>query len=389
MSKSYLIVGAGLSGAVLARELVENLDCRVLVIDSRSHSGGNCHTARDEATGVMVHEYGPHIFNTNHEDVWKYINRFGTFRPYVNRVKAVNSRGVFGLPINLLTINQFFGRTMNPAEARAFVEGLGDKSIENPQSFEEQALRFIGADLYHAFFYGYTKKQWGCEPSELPASILKRLPVRFNYDDNYYSAIHQGIPEEGYSEVIRRILDAPGIEVKTGCPFEEAMSAEFDHVFYAGPIDGFFGHSLGRLRYRTVTFERIDAEGDFQGNAVINYPERDVSHTRIHEHKHFTPWETHERTVAFREHSKATENGDIPYYPLRLSADLELLGKYNDLAKERPRTSFIGRLGTYRYLDMDQVIGEALDFSALIFERLSANQEIPALGPTREKAAKK
>jgi UDP-galactopyranose mutase len=377
MSQSFLIVGAGFSGAVLARELVERLGASVVVIDSRPHIAGNCHTARDQSTGVMIHEYGPHIFNTNHEDVWTYINRFGTIRPFVNRVKAKSSKGMFGLPMNLLTINQFFGKSMNPAEARSFVESLGDKSITDPQTFEEQALRFIGQDLYKAFFYGYTKKQWGCEPSELPASILKRLPVRFNYDDNYYNTKYQGIPENGYTEIISRMLDHSNIEVRLQCPYEASMETQFDHIFYAGPIDGFFGHTLGRLRYRTVTFERIEAEGDYQGNAVINYTEESVPFTRIHEHKHFTPWETHEKTVAFREFSKATGENDIPYYPLRLPEDLALFDQYQKLGLQHPKITFIGRLGTYRYLDMDQVIGEALDLAGIVInnaDKISASQ---------------
>jgi UDP-galactopyranose mutase len=384
---SYLIVGAGFSGAVLARELATHTGKGVLVLDSRSHIGGNCHTERDGATGVMVHQYGPHIFNTNHEDVWKYVQRFGTFRPFVNRVKALNGRGVFGLPINLLTINQFFGKTMNPAEARAFVASLGDQSIIEPRSFEEQALKFLGAELYQAFFYGYTKKQWGCEPSELPASILKRLPVRFNYDDNYYATAHQGIPEEGYTEIIRRILDVPGVEVQLEASFEPAMLAEFEHVFYSGPVDAFFGHHLGRLPYRTVTFERIEAHGDLQGNAVINYTEQDVRHTRVHEHKHFTPWESHEKTVAFREYSKQTEPHDVPYYPIRMESDVALFEAYAAEARQQPNVSFIGRLGTYRYLDMDQVIGEALDFSCEILNAIGARTKVPVFGPKREKAA--
>ena len=385
MNPSFLIVGAGFSGAVLARELTSRLGCRVLVIDSRSHIAGNCHTTRDEATEVMVHHYGPHIFNTNHEDVWNYVNRFGTIRPFVNRVKAITGRGVYGLPINLLTINQFFGKTFTPKEAEAFLQTLGDSSITDPQSFEEQALRFIGRDLYENFFRGYTKKQWGCEPAELPASILKRLPVRFNYDDNYYATKYQGIPEEGYTEIIRRMLDHSGIEVRLGAAYTEELAEGFDHVFYAGPIDAFFGYSLGRLRYRTVTFERFEGEGDLLGNAVVNYTQESVPFTRIHEHKHFTPWEKHERSVAFREYSKATEPSDIPYYPLRQQGDIELYEKYASLAEQRSGITFVGRLGTYRYLDMDQVIGEALDLSAMAVHAVSSGTGIPIKGPARTK----
>jgi len=374
MSQKFLIVGAGFSGAVLARELSESLDCKILVIDSRSHIGGNCHTEREAGTGVMVHKYGPHIFNTNHEDVWQYVNRFGTFRPFVNRVKAVSGRGVFSLPINLMTINQFFGKTMSPQEAAAFIASLGEKSITEPKNFEEQALKFIGRELYENFFYGYTKKQWGCEPSELPASILKRLPIRFNYDDNYYSTRYQGIPEEGYTEIVRRILDAPNVSVKLDTSFEKGMSAEFDHVFYSGPIDAYFDYSLGRLRYRTVTFEQFDGAGDLLGNAVINYTQESVPYTRVHEHKHFTPWESHERSVAFREFSKQTEPHDVPYYPIRLAHDIQLLESYQKLAGAVEKLTFIGRLGTYRYLDMDLVIGEALDASKRVISRSQSGQ---------------
>jgi UDP-galactopyranose mutase len=364
MSTPYLVVGAGFSGAVMARELAEQTGRKIVVLDGRDHLAGNCHTSRDDATGVMVHRYGPHIFNTDLPHVWDYVRRFATFLPYINRVKAVTPRGLYTLPINLLTINQFFGKTLHPAEARAFVATLGDSSIGEPANFEEQALKFLGRELYEAFFYGYTKKQWGCEPRELSASILKRLPVRFNYDDTYYATRYQGIPEEGYTRLVTNILDHPQIEVQLGRPFERNGAGEFAHVFYTGSLDAWFGYREGRLGYRTVTFERIDAEGDFQGNAVINYTGLDIPWTRIHEHKHFTPWETHERTVAFREYSKATEPHDIPYYPLRQTPDKEQLARYLALAREETGVSFLGRLATYRYLDMDDVIDEALGLAA-------------------------
>jgi UDP-galactopyranose mutase len=379
VKENFLVIGAGFSGAVLARELVEALDCFVEVRDERDHIAGNCHTERDPETNVMVHKYGPHIFNTDDEKVWSYVRRFGDFRPFVNRVKAVTSRGVFSLPINLMTINQFFGKSLNPAEAELFVQSLGDRSIGEPANFEEQALKMLGRDLYEAFFKGYTIKQWGCHPRELPASVLKRLPVRFNYDDNYYNKPYQGIPAEGYTSVIQGILDHPRISVRLGCRFDglrEAVALRgFDHLFYTGPIDAFFAFSEGRLGYRTVTFERIKTDAvDYQGNAVINYTEETVPWTRIHEHKHFTPWEKHERTTAFREHSQETGPQDPPYYPKRLAADKASLQRYRFLAeclangngaatKLACPVSFLGRLATYRYLDMGPVIGEALGFS--------------------------
>ncbi|WP_221032931.1 UDP-galactopyranose/dTDP-fucopyranose mutase family protein [Actomonas aquatica] len=376
-SPRFLVVGAGFSGAVIARELATHTGAQVDVIDSRPHIAGNCHTERDASTGVMVHIYGPHIFNTQRQDVWDYVNRFATFGPYVNRVKAHTPRGVYSLPINLLTINQFFGRDFSPAEARAHLASLGDHSITEPQNFEEQALKFLGRELYENFFHGYTVKQWGCDPKDLPASILKRLPVRFNYDDSYFNCLHQGIPLDGYTALIEGIFDVSGVNVRLSTTFEPGMARDYDHVFYTGPLDAYFGHQHGRLGYRTVTFDRFEAEGDIQGNAVINYTDAAVPFSRIHEHKHFTPWETHERSVAFREYSKETEAADIPYYPKRLVADLDLLRTYADLAAQQTGVSFAGRLGTYRYLNMDQVVGESLDFAARCVTALAQRQPLP------------
>ncbi len=384
----YLIIGAGFSGAVIARQLVEALDCHVEIWEERDHIGGNCHTERDAETGVMVHRYGPHIFNTDNERVWDYVRRFGDFRPFVNRVKAVTSRGVFSLPINLLTINQFFGRTMGPGEARTFLQSLGDQSIKEPANFEEQALKMLGRDLYETFFKGYTVKQWGCDPKELPASVLKRLPVRFDYNDNYYDKPFQGIPAEGYTAVIRGVLDHPRINVRLGQKFAglqdcAALPGGVDHLFYTGPLDAFFHHSEGRLGYRTVTFERVDTQvADYQGNAVINYPDLSVPWTRIHEHKHFAPWERHEKTVAFREHSQETGPADPPYYPKRLTADKAALGRYRAMAAQpghpgTPGISFIGRLATYRYLDMGPTIGEALSFADRFIQSVKAHEPRP------------
>ncbi len=383
-SLRFLVVGAGFSGAVLARELAESGIARsILVIDERPHIAGNCHTERDPATGIMIHRYGPHIFNTNREHVWNYVNRFGEFKPFINRVKSSTSRGVFSMPINLHTINQFFGTRFSPKEAMAFVATLGDKSIDEPQNFEEQALKLVGRDLYETFFRGYTRKQWGCDPKELPASILKRLPIRFSYDDNYYNARYQGIPVNGYTAVVERILDHPVIEVRLSTRFRREMGAEFDHVFYTGPLDAYFDYREGRLGYRTVTFERIDDEGDYQGNAVINYPDESVPYTRIHEHKHFTPWETHEKTVAFREYSKETGPDDPPYYPKRLATDKVLLRKYRELAEHCPHVTFLGRLATYRYLDMEAVIAEALELAAQWVEAHRNRQPYPRF-PNKE-----
>lgn len=361
--KKYLIIGSGFAGSVIAEQLAENNT--IHVIEERKHIGGNCYTEKDSETGVTIHQYGPHIFNTDNEDVWKYIQNFCKMMPFINRVKSVYKGQVYSLPVNLHTINQFFGKCFSPKEAQDFIESLGESEIANPKNFEEQALKFIGKDLYKAFFYGYTKKQWGCEPTNLPASILKRLPVRFNYNDNYYATKFQGIPENGYTEIFEKMLNHQNITVELNRKIsaEEIDYSAYDHIFYTGPIDAFFNFKYGKLGYRTVFFEKNYAEGDFQGNAVINYADEETPFTRIHEHKHFTPWEEHEKTVYFKEFSKETEEQDVPYYPKRLKNDMEILEKYVEEKNRLNNITFLGRLATYRYMDMHHVIAEALEIA--------------------------
>ena len=377
MKKNIAIVGAGFSGAVIANQLAQ-AGYNVEIFESRDHIAGNCHSERDEETGVMVHVYGPHIFHTDNERAWEFINRYGTFKPYVNRVKAITNNRVFTLPINLLTINQFFGKTFRPKEAQEFLAQLGDKSIENPQTFEEQALRFVGRDLYEAFFKTYTMKQWGLHPSELPASILKRLPVRFNYDDNYFNHKYQGMPADGYTAIVENMLKVPGISVHLSTPFDPAAKTDYDHVFYSGPIDAWFKHVEGRLPYRTLDFEVFRDTGDYQGNAVINYCDDSKSYTRITEHKHFSPWEQHERTVCYMEYSRQCEEADTPYYPIRQAREKAQLEKYVNLAKAETNVTFVGRLGTYRYLDMDVTIHEALLTADKFLEAAREKVRMPA-----------
>lgn len=375
--KKILIVGAGLSGAVIGRELASD-GHRVSIIDKRPHVAGNCHTERDADTGVMVHVYGPHIFHTGDAEVWDYVNQFEKFRPYLHRVKSTVAGKVFSLPINLHTINQFFGKAMRPDEARAFIETQADTKIVEPENFEEQALRFVGPDLYEAFFKGYTEKQWGCPPTDLPASILKRLPLRFNYDDNYFSHAFQGMPESGYTPMVERILDHENIDLRLETPFEQVDAGSYDHVFWSGPLDGYFDYRLGRLGYRTLNFDRFTAEGDFQGCAVMNYGDRDVEYTRITEHKHFAPWEQHDKTTCYRETSAAAGPADIPYYPIRLVEEKALLGEYVRLAEQSDGVTFVGRLGTYRYLDMDVTIREALDTARAFITADKQSGRMPA-----------
>ena len=377
MSGNYLMVGAGLSGAVIGRHLAE-LGHRVTIVDARPHVAGNCHCERDPATGVMVHIYGPHIFHTDDAEVWEYVNRYTTFMPYKNRVKTVSGGQVYSLPVNLHTINQFFHATMNPAEAKTFLESKADTTITDPQTFEDQALRFVGQELYEAFFKGYTQKQWGVDPTQLPASILKRLPVRFNYDDNYFFHKFQGMPENGYTAMVERILDHPNITVHLSTRFLRDQAAQYDHVFYSGPLDGWYDYDIGRLGYRTLDFERFSHQGDYQGCAVMNYGEVEVPWTRITEHKHFSPWEAHEGSVLYREFSRLCGPDDIPYYPIRLMEEQELLKQYVTRADAETGVTFVGRLATYRYLDMDVTIREALNTARAFVENTGKGVAMPA-----------
>lgn len=372
---TFAVVGAGFSGAVVARALAE-AGHRVRVFDSRDHVGGNCFTERDES-GVMVHVYGPHIFHTQHEEVWEYINRFGEMMPYRHRVKAYVGDTMYSLPVNLTTINQFFGLELNGSEAEQFIAAKSDQSIGEPVTFVDQALKFVGPELYEAFFAGYTAKQWGVDPCELPASVLARLPVRFTDDDSYFNHPHQAIPRDGYTPIVAAILDHRLITVSLSTRVGSADLVEFEHVFWSGPIDAFFGFDEGRLGYRTLDFERETLRGDFQGHPVVNYCDIDVPHTRITEHKFFAPWENHDSTVIYREFSRQCGADDIPYYPIRLVNERALLERYVERARRTQGVSFLGRLGTYRYIDMDVTIFEALNAGREALLSLSEGTQIP------------
>jgi UDP-galactopyranose mutase len=353
------VVGAGFSGAVVARELAED-GHRVDVFDARDHVAGNCHTVRHD-TGVMVHVYGPHIFHTQHERVWDYIRRWTVMKPYRHTVRAMSGGRMYRLPMNLTLINDFFGMNFTPAEAEEFIAAKADATIANPVSFRDQGLRFMGPELYAAFFEGYTRKQWGVDPSELPASVLARLPLRFTADDSYFNHPYQGIPVDGYTAIVASILDHPNVTVHLSTPFSRAQMSSFDHTFWSGPIDAFFDHEHGRLGYRTLDFDAEVVAGDFQGCPVVNYCDADVPYTRITEHKHFAPWESHDASVIYREYSRTCGPDDVPYYPIRLVKEKEQLLRYVSLAREQRGVTFLGRLGTYRYLDMDVTIHEALN----------------------------
>jgi len=381
--KKIGIIGAGFSGAVIARELATN-GYKIDIFESRTHVAGNCHTEIDSETNIMVHKYGPHIFHTSNKKIWDYINQFGQIMPFTNRVKAIYKGQVYSLPVNLLTINSLFKKSMSPKEAIEFISKKSIKFDYEPITFEEQALKLVGAEIYEAFLKGYTIKQWGIHPSKLPASILKRLPVRFNYDDNYYTSTYQGIPKHGYTDIINRILNHENINLALSSKFTRGDKAKYDHVFYSGPIDAWFNHSMGRLAYRTLDFAKEVHNGDYQGNAVVNYCDESTPWTRISEHKYFSPWEKNEKTIIYKEYSKNCEGNDIPYYPVRLVEDKAVLKKYLELAQTEIGVTFVGRLGTYRYLDMHITIEEALEVAHLYLknEMIGAQMSPFVIDPT-------
>lgn len=373
--KKILIVGAGFSGAVIGRELAL-AGYKVDIFEQRDYIAGNCYTERDEETGIMVHRHGPHIFHTDNQTVWRYVQNFAVFHPYTCQVKATTRNRVFSLPINLLTINQFFGKTFSPDEAKAFLESKKEFHGE-VKSFEDQALAFLGRELYESFFKGYPIKQWGLHPRDLPASVLKRLPVRFDYNDNYYSHKFQGIPIEGYTVLIERIIEHNNITLHLNRPYASSDAAQYDHVFYSGRLDEWFDYRLGYLGYRTLRFEESRHVGDFQGCAVMSYPEESVPFTRVTEHKYFAPDQTYNKTIVFHEYSDDCKPGDLPYYPIRLVHEKKMLSEYIELAEKLNGVTFVGRLGTYRYLDMDITIAEALDSAKRFIELDQSLQTIP------------
>ena len=364
-----LCVGAGLANASLIHFLNQSkpLQQKIFfeVIDKRKHIGGNCYTEVEEETGITVHKYGPHIFNTNSEIAWRFVNQYLTMHPFINRVKASTPKGVFSMPINLHTINQLYGKSMNVAEAMAFMDKITlPYRTSNANNFEDVMLSHLGKDLYNEFIYGYTKKQWGVDPKELPAAVAKRLPFRLNYDDNYYNKKYQGIPEEGYSALFEQIFSAKNVYLNLETSYNHTMANGYDYIIYTGAIDQFFNFEFGRLTYRTVYWERKISDGIFQGNAVMNYTTEDKPFTRINEPFFFEPWKNKlpkSKSVYFTEFSKFTEPEDEPYYPIRKIEDLKCLTLYEKKATldKFSKVIFHGRLGLYRYLDMDMVIEES------------------------------
>jgi UDP-galactopyranose mutase len=360
-----VVVGSGFFGATIANRVARELAQPVLVIERRKHIGGNAYSEIDPTTGIEYHRYGSHLFHTSNEQVWEFINRFSRFNNYRHRVFTRHGGKTYTMPINLMTINQFFGVDATPAEARELVERqAASEDIDTPQNLEEKAISLIGRPLYEAFVKGYTTKQWETDPTLLPADIITRLPVRFSFNDFYFSDLYEGLPIDGYTKIFERMLDHPNIRLMMGCDFFELRGeiGPAAPIVYTGPIDRYFDYKFGALGWRTLDFEmeRLEIE-DFQGASVVNYPDLDVRFTRIHEFRHLHPERRYgKRTLIMREYSRFAGRGEEPYYPIGTREDKRRYGQYRALAEAEKNVIFGGRLGTYRYLDMHQAIGAAL-----------------------------
>lgn len=360
MRYDYLIVGAGLFGAVFAYE-AKKKGKHCLVLDKRDHIAGNIYT--EEEAGIQVHKYGAHIFHTSDKQIWDYVQQFAEFNHYINTPVAVYGEELYNLPFNMNTFSRMWG-IKTPAEAKAkLAEQIDSLNIGEPRNLEEQALSLVGPDVYEKLVKGYTEKQWGRDCKELPAFIIKRLPLRFVYDNNYFTDPYQGIPKGGYTQIVEKLLT--DIPVRLGISYREFKRQNtedsFDKVLYTGMIDEYFDYCLGELQYRSLRFEEELLTGcdNYQGNAVVNYTERAVPYTRIIEHKHFE-FGTQPDTVITREYPVEWKRGDEPYYPVNDERNNALYEKYRSLAEKEEGVLFGGRLGQYRYYDMDKVIGAAL-----------------------------
>ena len=356
----YLVVGAGLFGAVFAHEAALKGN-KVKVIEKRNHIAGNIYTREEE--GIQVHQYGAHIFHTSDKEIWDYVNQFAEFNRYTNSPVANYKGEIYNLPFNMNTFNKLWG-VVTPAEAQAKIdEQRAVLNGKTPENLEEQAISLVGTDIYEKLIKDYTEKQWGKPTTELPAFIIRRLPVRLTYDNNYFNDTYQGIPIGGYTQIVEKMLDHENIDVETNVDFfenKEQYLKDFPKIVFTGMIDEFFDYKLGELEYRSLRFENetLDME-NYQGNAVVNYTDAETPYTRIIEHKHFE-FGNQEKTIITKEHSKTWEKGDEPYYPVNNDRNNHLYKSYKKLADEQGNVIFGGRLGHYRYYDMHQVIGAAL-----------------------------
>ena len=361
-----VVVGSGFFGLTVAERVAHQLGRRVIVLERRAHIGGNAFSEAEPETGIEVHRYGAHLFHTSNRRVWDYVRQFTDFTGYQHRVFSVTKGQVYPMPINLGTICQYFGRHLTPDEARALVrEQAGELSSSDVNNLEDRAVSLIGRPLYEAFVRGYTEKQWQTDPRELPPEIISRLPVRYNFDNRYFSDDYEGLPVNGYTAWLERMADHPLIDLVLGVDYLQVRSLvpAGTPVVYTGPLDRYFDDCEGRLGWRTLDFEQeVLPVGDFQGTSVMNYADEDVPHTRIHEFKHYHPERppVEGATVVMREYSRAAQGDDEPYYPIDTPRDREVLKAYRQLAKTEQDVFFGGRLGSYQYLDMHMAIASAL-----------------------------
>jgi UDP-galactopyranose mutase len=361
-----VVVGSGFFGLTIAERCANELGLKVLVLERRHHIGGNAYSEPEPETGIEVHVYGAHLFHTSNQKVWDYVTQFTEFTGYQHRVFARYQGQVYSFPMNLALINQFFGKSHTPDEARALIaEQASEIETADAENLEEKAISLIGRPLYEAFVKGYSAKQWQTDPKHLSPDIITRLPVRYNFDNRYFSDTYEGLPKDGYTAWLTKMADHPNIEVRLSTDFFDVKDDYVGKVpvVYTGPVDAYFGNSEGRLSWRTVDLEPEVLEvDDFQGTSVMNYNDQEVPFTRIHEFKHFHPERSYQpgKTVIVREYSRFAEEDDEPYYPLNTAEDRVKLKKYRELAKQEPMVLFGGRLGTYKYLDMHMAIGSAL-----------------------------
>jgi UDP-galactopyranose mutase len=362
-----VVVGSGFFGLTVAERCASELGLRVLVVERRHHIGGNAYSEPEPETGIEIHRYGAHLFHTSNAAVWEYANRFTAFTGYQHRVFSIYKGRVYPLPINLATICEYFGAAMSPDEARALIaEQAAEVREGQAANLEQKAVSLIGRPLYEAFIRGYTFKQWQTDPVDLPPEIITRLPVRYTFNNRYFSDTFEGLPAGGYTAWLERMAGHPAIEVRLGTDFSSlrADAAGSVPVVYTGALDAYFGYAAGDLGWRTLDFElEVLGTGDFQGTPVMNYANADVPFTRIHEFRHFHPerdWYPRDKTVIMREFSRSARRGDEPYYPINTAADRERLLAYREMAAREPGVLFGGRLGTYKYLDMHMAIGSAL-----------------------------
>lgn len=369
----FIVVGAGFFGATVASRLAEN-GLKVKVLEKRNHVGGNCYSEIDPDTGIECHKFGSHIFHTSNETVWAFLNQFTLFNKYQHTVWTTYKDRSYSMPINLSTINSYYGMNLRPFEVEAFLEKERSKeNVTNPINLEEKAISLVGRPLYEAFIKGYTIKQWEKDPRDLSPDIITRLPVRHNYNNRYFNDKYEGIPMDGYSAVFERMLDHPNIDVELNADYFELRNGLGTiPTLYTGPIDRFFDYKHGHLDWRTIDFvKEVHDTTDYQGCTVMNYADSETPYTRIHEFKHYHPERPKtDATVIYKEYSRVAGEVDDPYYPVNTPRNVKLLELYQERARKLENIWFGGRLGSYRYFDMDNTIAAALDQSALILSSL-------------------